>query len=275
MLLGLMALVASVVVAGGCTADSTNPDFPAVGAVVDVEWEKMGEKPVGLARPLVVLGGYHAPEGFAGGVAARLARLTGAKEDEVLAVGFMFCDDFAEVSNAVVEAVEARWPSGSTEGTIEVDVVGISMGGLAARAAAMRWPVGDGAADGEKVRPVKRLRIARLFTLATPHRGAALADVVAMDSLARDMKSGSAFLRSLDDGLAGGGYELVCYARTRDDIVGARNTAPPGCEPIWVEGPLLFSHHFIQQDRRIMLDIARRLRGEAPIAVRGSVPPRD
>ena len=79
----------------------------------------------------------------------------------------------------------------------------------------------------------------------------------------------------LDDALPGAGYELVCYAHTNDAIVGARNTAPPGVEPIWTQGTLVFSHSTARFDRRILADIALRLRGEKPLSLRGSVPPGD
>ncbi|TVQ30881.1 MAG: hypothetical protein EA376_11495 [Phycisphaeraceae bacterium] len=164
--------------------------------------------------------------------------------------------------------MEARWPSSDPEWTTEVDVVAVSMGGLVARLGAT-----EAFAEGEEGR--KRLRIRRLFTMATPHRGAALADLLALDSAASDMKRDSLLLRALDEALPSSEYEIIPYARTRDWTVGASRAAPPDCEPIWVDGPAFLSHATIAMDGRILIDIARRLRGEWPLAFRGSAPPMD
>lgn len=148
------------------------------------------------------------------------------------------------------------------------------MGGLVARLAALapeaREPFGIPT-------ELPRLNIARLFTLATPHRGASLAGIVALDAAARDMKPGSPFLRDLDAAEPDPRlYEMVCYARLRDAWVGATNTAPPGTNPIWVPTPARnLAHLTVSRDRRILLDIARRLRGEPPLALEPSPPPRN
>jgi hypothetical protein len=68
---------------------------------------------------------------------------------------------------------------------------------------------------------------------------------------------------------------MYCYARLNDVIVGATNTAPEGAEPFWVSGSHLLSHIRGRSDPRIIADIARRLRGESGLAVRGTAPPRD
>ena len=60
-----------------------------------------------------------------------------------------------------------------------------------------------------------------------------------MYALGRDLRAGSERLAWLDERLpafmAGGG-ELVCYVLLRDWMVGARNAAPPGQEPWWLDG---------------------------------------
>jgi hypothetical protein len=139
------------------------------------------------------------------------------------------------------------------------------MGGLVARAAAIADPGGRRA----------RLRIRRLFTLGTPHRGARITPYLAPDPASRQMRPGSAFLGALDDAMARADYELICYARLGDSWVGARNTAPPGHETHWKRGLVLMSHQTISHDALITTDIARRLRGEPPLAVRPSPPPCD
>jgi hypothetical protein len=135
------------------------------------------------------------------------------------------------------------------------------MGGLIARAAAIP-------AAGRK-----RVRIARLFTLGTPHRGARLAPYIPLDPLVRNMRPGSDLLKRLDGHRPD--YELRCYARLRDSWVGARNAAPAGTQPLWKPGPLIMSHQTISTDSLIRADIARCLRNEAPFAVQGSPSPRD
>ncbi len=207
----------------------------------------------GLERPVLCLSGWRAWPVMAAGVARRLSGMTGAPFDSFGRVSFQEVGSFAGAVRKVMAEVEEKWGSAD----VELDVVAVSMGGLVARAAAA------GMFDGE------RLRVKRLFTLASPHLGASLAGVVALDSSARDMKPGSEFLRALDEverEQGGRGYELVCYARTRDWWVGAKQTAPAGMDPIWVDAPLVtMSHLCVTMDRRILGDVAHRLTGKEPI----------
>lgn len=266
-MLGVLAMAGL----GGCTGmRSTNPDYPASAAVIQGELERMASQPATLQRPLVVIAGWRAPSWSSRLMAHRIRRVTGAQRDEVLPLAFPLALDLNAVAAAVVKRVEERWPSEDPDRTIEVDVVGISMGGLVARLAALTPQERGEGAEGEK-----RLRIARLVTLGTPHRGAKLAPLVPLDPCAKCMRAGSAFLNNLNARFDGAEYELVPYARLNDRWVGATNAAPPGREPIWVPGPPVMSHQTITGDRRILADLARRLRGEAPLAARGSHPPTD
>jgi len=120
--------------------------------------------PAVLPRPLLVLSGWRAWPLLAWSLARSLRRRLGASADEVAWVSFATVSSFEAAVRRVVRRVEERWPGGEDGWTREVDVVGVSMGGITARAAAA------GVFPG-----VTRLRIARLFTLATPHRGARLA----------------------------------------------------------------------------------------------------
>ena len=81
----------------------------------------------------------------------------------------------------------------------------------------------------------KRLKVRRIFTLGTPHRGAILADRIALDSAARDLRPGSEFLHRLDEALPHAGYELLCYAHTND------RTGPGRAERPYSEWPALMS----------------------------------
>ncbi len=246
----------------------TNPDFDLSPDQQTAEWGRMCSAPMPLERPVLVLGGYHSPSFTARAVASRLCRLTGGERAPILPVAYPFSCNVESAARRVLAAACAAFPAATPERTREFDVVAISMGGLVARLAAAGratgWP---------------RLSVQRLFTIATPHRGAKIARVVAVDRAAREMRPGSAFLRQLDRDSADATYELVCYGQLRDWWVGARHTAPPAREPIWLDtrGLLAYalSHFTILYNRTILIDLARRLRGEAPIAGPGSRPPAD
>jgi len=228
----------------------------------------MTQDPKALDRPLVVLGGYRAPYTLVGMMSGRLTRMTSGVRADALGIAFMLEGSIEAAADRAVAKIDERWPGEDPEWTVEVDVVGISMGGLVARYA---WAVGE-RSDGT---PRKKLRIARLFTIATPHRGATLADSIAPDRAARQMRAGSELLGVLDRADGSRDFEMVCYARTRDAMVGATRSAPPGEHPHWLHGPLLFGHLTVARDWRIAVDIARRLRGDEPLALESSTPPRD
>lgn len=241
----------------------------------------MRAHPVALERPVLVSAGWRAWSWAPRGIVRALESITTTPERglRLLEHAFPTAPTMRSAATGMIRAAHDAWgtlDSGAELQTAEIDVVGISMGGLVARLAALE----PGARQAFGVdASLARLNIRRLFTLATPHRGAKLAGVVALDSAARDMKPGSDFLRRLDKAEADAGgrpYEIVCYARLRDAWVGARNTAPRGAEPIWVSTPGHdLAHMMVSRDQRILLDVARRLRGEAPVAEAGSRPPGD
>ena len=217
----------------------------------------MAAAPVPLARPVLVLAGYRAWSVMPRTVASWLRCMTGARPDRFASLAYPWSTDFPAIVARAAALAESRW-SGE-----EIDVVGVSMGGLVARAAA----AGIGLPHS--------LRIRRLFTLGTPHQGAKLAALIAPDAAARDMRPGSAFLARLDAALPDAGYELICYTRLHDSFVGASRTFPRSTSPHWVSGTWILSHLTISSDPRILIDIARRLRGEPPIAQIPAAPPRD
>lgn len=233
---------------------------------IEREWERMLSAPTGLKRPLVVLSGWRSPAISGRLVASRLRRLTGAPRDMILPIAFWTQADFDRMVASALRCVQARWPDAGARSTPEIDVVGVSMGGLIARAAA---------APAASRRHGSRLAISTLYTLGTPHRGAKLAQIIALDGAAKCMRPGSPWLARLDEALECAEYRIVPYARLNDLWVGARNSAPWGQDPIWFPGPRLGSHELITQDRRILIDIARRLRGEEPLAHPTGPPPQD
>jgi hypothetical protein len=247
-----------------------NPDFRPPAAGFGAEWARMRASPRGLVRPLVVMGGWRAPRWPVAELARRLRGLAGAGAEMVLPVSFTWCGSFGSAMGRAVAAVEERWSSRDPDETVEVDVVAVSMGGIVARAGAA-WPEHRRAGRLSHTSR-KRLRIVRLFTLASPHRGAKLAQRIAIDGTARDMRPGCEFLCRLNESPRP--YELVCYARLHDWWVGATNAAPPGEEPIWIDAHPLLSHNAVTLDRLITTDVARRLRGEEPLG-KPSKSPRD
>ncbi|MEX2218709.1 MAG: hypothetical protein WD749_08105 [Phycisphaerales bacterium] len=257
-----------------------NPGFRPPPGGLAAEWARMRRDARPLPRPLVFLGGWRAPSWPIRILARRIRELVGADRAQVLPVSFAFTGSLQEAARRSVEEVRRRWP-GEGEGTAEVDVVGVSMGGLVARLAAAPelWCRPAGPVRGEPGRPrpgpaspAAGLRIARLFTIATPHKGASIARWICPDRAARDMRAGCELVSRLNDRPRP--YELVCYARLRDWWVGATNAAPPGEEPIWVDAWTLLSHNAVTMDKLIRTDLARRLRGEEPLG-NPSRPPRD
>ncbi len=239
-----------------------NPAFPLTPDDARQAWQEMAQRQEHYERPVLVLGGIYDP-GFASSSIARKLREFTPDDAEVIPVGYPGFGSFESHAAKAVDYLERRFPSSSETETVEVDVIGYSMGGLVARYAAMPT-------DGGR----KRLNIKRLFTISSPHRGARLAALpLFFDSRVPCMRCGSAFLSELDADLAQGRYELFCYARLGDLTVGARNTSPEGVDPYWVPNtPISMGHWSAAFDKRILLDIARRLRGEEPVAGPSATP---
>ena len=281
----------AALLATGCAAHPPNPSFNVSNDDAREALREMRHDAKPLPRPLVVLGGLDDP-GVATTVLTDDFRELSGNDPRVIGVSFFFCGSFDGCRKRVIDAVDKAFPSDDPVWTTEVDVVAVSMGGLVARyAAAEPTPAKkpesneEAASQPSTIHAPRRLRIARLFTISSPHRGASLAFLPTFNQLQIDMRAGSKFLRRLDacDELALdasstaavsattttrpiGGYELIPYVRLDDMIVGERNAAPAGWTPWWVPAvPLQDSHLFAIADPRIVADIARRLRGEPPL----------
>jgi hypothetical protein len=140
---------------------------------------------------------------------------------------------------------------------VPVDVIGISMGGLVSRYAAMP----------SRLDPdTRQLNIVRLFSLASPQRGAITADELNIgDELMEGMRTDSEFIAWINAADVDRPYPLIPYVRLGDDVVGTANAAPVGEVPWWLPNPALEHAHIGGTlDARFMADIARRLRGEPP-----------
>jgi len=222
----------------------------------------MRQSPRALRRPVVIVHGLGPPVG-SWSIEHELRRLT--DDDRVLTVTYDYLGSFEHARRQVVEQVEKQFPGDDPASTREVDVIAISMGGLVARYAAAPPEAAAG----------KRLKIARLFTISTPHRGADMAALPAvLGQTQLDMRLHSRFLQELEiREAAAPPYQVVPYARLGDCIVGEHNAAPAGVTPIWMPNLLLEGAHLLAfSDPRIVGDIARRLRGESPFATEPAEP---
>lgn len=240
----------------GCGTAPDNPSFALSALDARKALREMRESPRPLGRPVVVVHGLGPPVG-SWVLVHQLKALT--RDDRVVSADYDCLASFEASRRRVVDEVERRFPGDDPACTREVDVVAVSMGGVLARYAAAP-PAGA---------PGKRLKIARLFTISSPHRGAEMASLPALlGDVQVGLRHDSPFLRELSRREATApAYEIVPYARLGDRVVGVENAAPEGRTPLWLPNlPLEAAHLAAFSDPRIVADIARRLRGEAPYA---------
>jgi hypothetical protein len=250
----LLPWIAVALFCSGCAAGPRNPSFLVSYAEANRAIDEMRDHPKALQRPLVVIGGFGDPNVSPPLFEHCFRSMTG--RGKIIPVSIGFCQSFEDCRRKVIEAVEKACPSGDPTWTAEVDVVGASLGGLVARYAAA--PTSDAGT-------ARRLRIARLFTISSPHAGSVLADQVALTQFHRDLRTGSPFMVKLAQSDAAAGYALFAYVHLKDEIVGPANAAPPGATPYWLAGPaILPAHGTAMFDPRILADIGRHLRGETP-----------
>lgn len=259
---GRAAMVGVVVwfVAAGCGGPQVvNPSFPTTMEWAERDLARMAQDPQPLERPLVVIGGFVDPGFAAVALHDQMARCTG--DHRIATISLFECMNFEECCRKIVGVVGRAFPSDDPRQTSEVDVIGYSMGGLAARLAAEGGPSGS-------IAP--RLRIHRLFTIDAPNQGAArAAQMPVLHPLQREMRPGSAVLVALN--ARPPGYPVFAYVRLNDQPIGVPNAGVAGCPLWWVATPPFSNPHMgASQDPRILADIARRLRGQTPLA---SVPP--
>lgn len=253
--LWLVVLAAAGVLLAGCSADRPlNPSFSVTVGEAQGLLREMRAERVEFERPVVVLSGWM-DLGFGISWLQRELRRYTPDREGVIAPPYFSVSRWDSKRARVIEAVERAYPSDDDEWTVEVDVIGISMGGLVARYCALECEHGG-----------KRLRIRNLYTIATPHRGAARAVWPTTDARVRAMRRGSDFLQMLDDGYDGS-YGVYGYVRLGDVTVGPANSAPPGGRLWWVQNrPFEWSHADVHRDPRIVADLVRRLRGEEPLS---------
>lgn len=261
---------------GGCAVDQpVNPSFQLTVDDAEAALDAMRASPVGLRRPVVILGGFCDPGLGTIEMERSIRQVTG--DDRIISVSFFARFTLDNCREHAIDSVEDAFPSSDPNWTMEVDVIAGSMGGIVARYAAMpirQAQMNVSMEGGDKpVIPRKRLKIARLFTISTPHLGANLAELPTFDSMVLAQRAGSDFLAALDAQLPAVRYRIYPYVRLHDQVVGAENAAPPGRTAWWVPNqPFQFAHISCMRDERIIADIARRLRGEPPFTTEPAAP---
>jgi pimeloyl-ACP methyl ester carboxylesterase len=248
-------LIAFGIILAGCAAVAPiNPSFPVTSQNAQKLLDDAAAHPKPLERPLVIVSGFMDP----GISAAILNHAFGeyTRDKRIISVALDFGLDEEEFRRRIISAVDKAFPSNDPKLTTEVDVIGVSMGGLAARYAAMAQPTG------------RRLNIHRLFTLSSPHRGALTATQIPIHlaEIQTQMTPGSTFLNRINsdpDAM----YPIYAYVCLNDDVVGTHNAAPPSQSPWWVACPAMISPHlWVAEDSRIRADILRRLHDETPLS---------
>ena len=249
----LMVLACASLALIGCeTVGKTNASLPLTRGQAAEVLNGMEKERVSLERPVLVLSGFLDPGLAALSIEDGLEEVV--KGGPVVVISFATESDFEGARETLIRELEEVLPSGESDETVEVDVIGHSMGGLIARYAAM--PKED----------AKRLKICRLFTLATPHRGAAFGGgALPINDLAADMGEGAEFIDQVN--AASRDYALLPYVMLGDQVVGAENSAPPSEHPWWVDRRWFSVPHFaVVEDDRIRADIFARLRGDDAFA---------
>jgi pimeloyl-ACP methyl ester carboxylesterase len=247
---GCLAAGALCLVGCGST-QYINPAFPLTMPDARAAIRAMEETPIAFDRPVVVMSGIHDP-GVAGPSIVRALRRIAEVNAPIVGVSFLSTWTFDSCRNRVFRVLDRKLGENNQPFDGEVDVIAVSMGGMVARHCAVPRTT-----DG------RRLRIRRLFTISSPHRGAKLAWLGFFDPRAHDMKAGSVFLNRLDTFQRKAPLEIIAYARLNDAIVGEGNAGPLGTNPWWLATPRgELSHLAAHRDPRLLADIFRRLRRE-------------
>lgn len=216
MLYAKLSIAVLFLLSCGCASDRPiNPSFPLTRQSAESQLRLMAQEPKALDRPLVILAGWGDPGIGVSQLKHKIERVI--QDERILIVSFGFSQTFDDCRKKVIDAVSRAFPNNDPQWTAQVDMIGISMGGLVARYAQAEHPQG------------KRLRIHRLFTIATPHRGAGLAHLPTINQLQIDMRPGSDFIAAIDQLEAT--YKIVPYVRLEDLMVGESNAAPSGENP--------------------------------------------
>jgi len=243
----------------GCASPApTNPSFPVSISAANEILDHAKSHPQPLNHPLVIVGGFMDP-----GIAPLLLKhqFAGFTDDpRIISVSLGACFTFDDCRQQIIRAVDREFPTTDPTMTTEVDVIGNSLGGVAARFAA--------AEETDPHKPLRRLRIARLFTISSPHRGALAANFpLHLLPIQIALIPNSPFIERLNSSANQNfQYPIYPYYRLGDTIIGNDNAAPPGHIAWWVPTPIFsWPHINAFSDPRIIADILLRLRGQTPL----------
>src|SRR5687767_9138815 len=179
-------LIPSLLLLSACSAKPVNPSFPLTYSNARDALRDMRDNPRPLTRPLVIVGGYLDPNVSPAYLKCQYNRLT--HDDRIVTVVVGFSRTFEEARDKIIRAVDERFPSDDPNLTVEVDVIGASLGGLVARYAA---------APSRDPTSTRRLNIARLFTISSPHGGAFAAGFVTLTTFQHDLRPNSDLVQHL------------------------------------------------------------------------------
>lgn len=214
-----------------------------------------------LARPVVVFNGYHGWGGLASTVRDGLRKATGSSD--IIFVSYAHRCSLRAAAEDARQSIARHLGQDFVSGQQAFDCVGISMGGIVARALATRGANADDERVLRTARAGEPLLVSNIYTLASPHRGAVLATRVMVDQASRDLHPRSPVIAALHRALrAGLSPRLRCFAQTRDAVVGARNCAPASVPNERMPGPVFGSHFSSARNPVFWAAIARELRQE-------------
>jgi len=250
----LIGLLLSVL---GCNiGHKTNPSFDLSVEDAWAALEEMAANPKTPTRPVLITGGWQG-KGFDSIKTYQLAEQALGKENLVV-VTYDGINKFSGARTRTIEAVAALGDPAKPGYTPEVDVIGVSMGGIVARdAACPPRPQED---------DPRRLKIHTLYGISVPHRGVRLGVIGFYDSMAKEMFKNSETNGRIKSYFKPGEYEIQDYGRLGDPWVGVDNATLPGHFIRWLPNTTFGDAHLGFQDPRIVADILRRLRGEEPFS---------
>lgn len=236
----------------GCASTYPNPSFPIDSKEARTRLDELKKSKKQLERPLLVLGGFLDP-GI--GPATYRKVLGQYVEGDIITMSFANQSSFEACRERVISGVDQKFPTVDPDQTIEVDVLGESMGGLVAMFSALDDPELG-----------RRLRIRNLYTISSPLRGAKLAQrsPFLFNSMQKNMKPGSPLYQKIESSRID--YQIFSYTRLNDDIVGEEFASAADHGVWWVDNPHGEPAHVgAMLDRRILLDVILRLRNEKPV----------
>jgi hypothetical protein len=237
----------------------TNPSFPVSIATANHILDQSTARPQPLNRPLLIVGGFMDP-----GIAPLFLQhqfKNFTSDSQIISVSLGDCFTFDDCRMKIIRAADASFPTTDLSKTTEVDVIGYSLGGVATRFAATE--------EMDHHKPPRRLRIARLFTISSPHRGARAAKFpLQLLALQEALLPNSPFIEELNNRAnLNHSYPIYPYVRLDDEIIGVENAAPPGQIAWWVPTPQFSNPHLNAfSDPRIIADILLRLHSQTPLS---------